>query len=579
MKKTFFVLLLLFLVASCLFFILREEEVGVDPSHFLPATTSIYLENRDLEDSIDFFRQSKLGKTIESINYELLFREFDIYESHYPTFVDFRNEVNEFLDSQLFKQLLSKKVVVSLIPYSDKAIGLPLLEIKKRLLFILEPKLSSSIIDLISGLNLEGTEQTSTKYGARTIKIHHLEDGEKLATTKVDELILVSFNEALIRKSLDQYESNNKLSLYDNQEFMEHRRLHNDVQMFFYSSVQSIRKQIPIVIDKLDSTKKQLITKQLKSWEGWKTASFGIRHDAEQVYDKAVVFFDAQKLDKPTRKLLLIPPQNNDTLEIIPSNVVSYFWTNTLDLKTIWQTVLAEGDIGPKERKEMIDDFKKGVGIGPEKLFDMTGNQFGFTIMEGTGISFIPLPELAVFFEIKKPKAIHSIIQKRLKELNIPLQTLNYKKKTLIYWSNAIQNSLQPVYCICGNYLFIASTVELLKKIIDTEESGAGLLNDPEFLSISNGQLNGKSNSVSFVRFSSFIQLAKELVNWGGIVLGLQDRRVAHRSKLLIDHLINPLLDGMKMFSTVHARSYSTNDSIIFENTAHIQSTHLEQNK
>jgi len=579
MKKTILFLLLLFLVVSCLFFILREEEVGIDPSHFLPATTSIYLEHRDLEESINFFHESRLGKTFESINYEKLFREFDIYESHYPAFVDFRNEVNDFLNSQLYKQLLSKKVVVSFIPYKDEAIGSPLSEIKKRLLFILEPKLSSSIIDLISSLNLEGTKQTSTKYGGRTIKIHHLEDGEKLATTKVDELILVSFNEELIRKSLDRFNSNNKQSLYDNQEFMEHRGLHDNFQIFFYSSVQSIRKQIPVVIDKLDSTEKQLITKQLKSWEGWKTASFSMQHDTEQVYDKAIVFFDEEKLDKQTRKLLLIPPQNNDTLETIPSNVVSYFWTNTLDLKTIWQTVLAEDDLSKKERKEMVADFKKGVGVDPEKLFNMTGNQFGFTIMEGTGISFIPLPELAVFFEIKKPKAIHSLIQRRLKELNIPLQTLNYKKKKLIYWSNAIQNSLQPVYCIYGDFLFIASTVELLKKIIDTKDSGSGLLQDPEFLSVSNGQLEGKSNSVSFVRFSSFIQLAKELVNWGGIVLGLQDRRVAHRSKLLIDHLINPLLDGMMMFSTVHTRSYSTNDSVFFENIARLQSTQPEQNK
>ena len=553
--------------------------MDVDPSHFLPVTTSIYLEHRDLEDSINSFRASKLGKTIESINYELLFREFDIFEPHYPAFLNFRNEVNEFLDSQFFKQLLSKKVVVSLVPYSDEAIGPPLTEIKKRLLFILEPKLSSSIIDLIHSLNLEGTEQTSTKYGGRTIKIHHLQDGEKLATTKVDELILVSFNEELIRMSLDRFDSDKKQSLYDNQEFMEHRGLHDNFRMFFYSSVQSIREQIPALVDKLDKTNKQLITKQLKDWEGWKTVSFGAHFDDDHMYDKAAVFFDEKKLDKQTRKLLLIPPQNNETLEIIPSNVVSYFWTNTLDLETIWQTVLAEEDISNKERNVIINDFKKGAGIAPEQLFDMIGNQFGFTIMEGTGISFIPLPELAVFFEITKPKAIHSHIQKRLKELNIPLQTLIYKKKKLIYWSNAIQNSLQPVYCICGDYLFIASTVGLLKKIIDTQESGAGLQQDPEFLSVANSQFSSKSNSVSFVRFSSFIQLAKELVNWGGIVLGLQDRRVAHRSKLLIDHLINPLLDGIMMFSTVHARSYSTRDSIFFENVARLQTTQPEQKK
>ncbi len=573
MKKFGLLFLLLFIVATLFVFVLRQEEEGADPSYFLPPETAIYLDHRELEESINFFRSSKLGKTIESLDYELLFRQFDLYESHYPTFADIRDEIKAFLDSQLYKQILSKRAVISLLPTKNKSIDNPLSEAKRRLLFILEPKLNSSIIDLISGLNLEGTEQTSTEYGERTIKFHHLSEDERLVTAKVEEHILVSYNEDLIRQSIDRYDGETKESLYYNKEFKEHRQLHDNFRLFFYSSIQQVRNQVPIFINSLENKQKKLIEDQLQDWKGWQSASFGARQVENTIYDKAAIFFDPKKIDKTTRNLFLVPPQSNETLKNVPANVVSYFWANTFDFKSLWDAAIQDKTITDKERREMVQDLRKNLGTDPEALAKILGNQLAFLIRQGTDIGFIPLPECGLFIQLKDPATADKLIRKQLKKLNIPLQTQYYKKKKLVYWDSSIQNSLQPVYCLCGNYLFIASTVELMKKIIDTEESGDGLKKEAAFKVDGNKQFFDKNNSMSFIRFDSFIQLTKELVNWGGILLGLQDRSVSYKSKLLIDQLINPLLDGMTMFSTVHARSYSTSDRVYFENQTRIHQT------
>jgi hypothetical protein len=59
--------------------------------------------------------------------------------------------------------------------------------------------------------------------------------------------------------------------------------------------------------------------------------------------------------------------------------------------------------------------------------------------------------------------------------------------------------------------------------------------------------------------------LVKEVFSWIGTMIAIQDREAAQRSKILIDKLINPLLDGLAMYSTIGMRSYTEQDSIIIE--------------
>jgi len=564
-RKIVISLLLIIVTSSLLFFFLREEKKkDTEPALFLPEQTSVYLEHRDLEAFINDFRQSKLGTTLSSIDYDLLFRELQINKSYYEHFVKAQENISEFLDSQFYKQLLSEKVIITLLPAENNERGDLEVEIKKRLLIILKPKINSSLLDLIGYLNLEGTEQSSTKHGNHVIKSHHIENDGILVTSKVNELVLLSFNEDVIRQCLDRFDQG-KRSLVSHNDFRELREEHNQSQIFFYSSIQSIREQLRILIQTLDDSNQNTINKGLTEWNGWRTLSFGIRTDDKAIYDKAAIFFDKDKIDPTVKKLFLIPPEENNTLSMVPPDIVTYYWTNTFDLSTIWNTAIIGSGTNTEQRKQIINEFKKNVGIKPEKLFEMIDNNIAFFIMGNSDTSFIPLPDFSFVFHLKKPKKFQSFIKNQLNRLEILVQSQTYKEKKLFYWGNAIQENLQPVYSIFKDHLYVASSVKLMKKIIDTMDSGQGLGVDPEFLAVIHSNFTKKNNSVSFVRLSSLIRLTKELINWGGTILGLQDRGVAHKSKILIEDLINPLLDGLDMFSTIHARSFTTEDRIIFE--------------
>lgn len=568
MKKIILSILFVIIIISATFFLLREDVSEVDPAVFLPEQTSLFVEVRDLEMTIDSFLKSKIGKTLGSIDYEMLFRDLDIYELHYKQYDKIRSDMDEFLNSPFYKQILSRKVIASLIPTESAEVGDPISEAKEKLLFILKPKLNSSLIDLISYLNLEGTEQTSQEHGEHVIKSHHLKNGEVLITTKVANFILLSFNEKIIKDSLDRFDAGEG-TLADYKDFKELRegKKNCKCKFFFYSSIQSTRKQIPSFLSTFDEKTREMILKELDDWNGWRTLAFGITTTDKKIYDRATILFDEDKIDPASKVLFLTPPEKNKTLTMAPTDVFAYHWANTFDPASIWKLIQKNYATNDKEQQRMSKEFKKTVGMKPDNFFKMFGANIVFFMTESNGKNFLPLPDFSFIVQLKKSEDAETLIEKYLKKYDIPVHSQRYKKRKLIFWGNAVQNIFQPVYTVYDQYLFVSSSVGLMEKIVNSIDSNEGLNVDPEFIAVNEDKFTGKNNSISFVRFQPLLRLGKELINWGGTIIGLQDRRVANQSRILIDNFINPLLDSMMLtFSTFHSRSHSSEGKIVFEN-------------
>jgi len=60
------------------------------------------------------------------------------------------------------------------------------------------------------------------------------------------------------------------------------------------------------------------------------------------------------------------------------------------------------------------------------------------------------------------------------------------------------------------------------------------------------------------------------MVSWGGTTLAIKDRELARKSKVLIDDLINPLLEGLSMYSIIGSRKYVEGSTIVFESYTHL---------
>ena len=185
--------------------------------------------------------------------------------------------------------------------------------------------------------------------------------------------------------------------------------------------------------------------------------------------------------------------------------------------------------------------------------------------LRGAHDHFIPIPRMLVAIKIKDPEKLLTVIKTLIDHYKIPLTKRNIDGTKMYFWGGVISaGELQPGFAVTRNYLVLSSNRQQIREFIRGGEGFNTLKTKPEFQAVDIG-LTGKNNSVNYIDSSNLTRLLKEIISWVGTMIAIQDRDTARRSKIIIDQLINPLLDGMAMFSTVGMRSYTDQNRIVIE--------------
>ncbi|MCK4619704.1 MAG: hypothetical protein KAT52_07140, partial [Desulfobacterales bacterium] len=91
--------------------------------------------------------------------------------------------------------------------------------------------------------------------------------------------------------------------------------------------------------------------------------------------------------------------------------------------------------------------------------------------------------------------------------------------------------------------------------------NGDNITTDKDFLAVNKG-LTDKNNNIMFVKFDQLIDKIKELVIFGRNMMVLKDQGKAEKTAIVISGVINPALDGLKMYRTIGSRTFTKEDEI-----------------
>lgn len=585
MKKTGTILGVVCILAAVLYFLVTARTGKVTAADFLPGEILVCIEQRDLGKLFDDFKVSRFGLAMSGIDYVKIATDLDLDPEEIKTVRDSRKKLEEFLNSPVFEEFLGREFTLALLPLPDPALDAPEKMVANSFLFITKPRHNADILELLSSVFAKKLEQTSIQHGKHSLKQYLIEEGTTLTVATVEGYMVAAFDEKLVQASLDRFDSKQE-SLAQNKEYIRLRREFIDAKMFTYISMPALYGQTNRVSEHLDKHQKEELLKAIDQWKGWEGLAFGAWKKKGEVRDKAVVLFTKDKLDPLVGRMCAVQPVENKTLVMVPADVLGYYWTNTLNLSAFWQIFTLEMKESGEQIQAMEQDVKTYTGLELQQIFAMFGSETVFLLKEIATDGFIPLPNGAIFLKIEKEDEFVKMVEQVLGKANIPTQTEEYKGVKLVSWGVSLHPGLQPVYALHQGYLIMSSTVDLVKKIIDSPAgnvkgqpdtaaavtggiSGA-LVNDVSFQQINDGLNQGLTevnNSVSFVRFSSLLQMTKELASWGGVMLSMQDPESALKSTVLLEQLVLPLLDGLAMYEVIGARSVIQGDAIILEST------------
>ena len=570
MKKIFILFVVVVLFAACIFFFFkRGSKSRMDPAAFISEDVLGSFTQKDLGRALEDFKNSRLGKTLAQIDFVKMAEDMGLPEENISRLKTGQDGVVTFLQGPLFKEIFKNEFTVAFFPIKASGLQNPAGSIEEHLLVIARPEHGAQLINLLTSGFLKILNQTSIPYGAHTIKLFQLEKDRSLAAVTVQDLVLIAFDERIIRDSLDCYDKK-KRSLSDNEDFQKLRTMLKDPLFFGYISMESLQRQMAMLIEKADLQQKDLLKNTWGKWSGLQAAGYGVWKETDRIKDKGVFVVDKAKLDPALRNFYATPPEKNPSLAIVPRNVLAYYWTNTMDFPTYWNMYLQGSGFSRQKIEAIREGTKRQFGMDMETILGLLDKQCGLMVQDGVGKRFFPVPDFSLFVRLKDSRRLGELARNFIKNNALQVRTKDYKGVDITSLAAFAQGGLMPVYATHDQYLIVASSMVMMEQILDTIKEGGGLAVNPRFQKVSAGLLD-ENNSVGYIRVGDLMHTVKGLVGWGRAIIAIQDRRNAKNAEIVIDRLINPLLDALSMYPDFGLRSRIAPDQVLIESTTLVE--------
>lgn len=582
MKKTGAILAAIVVVAGVLYVLLTARMGRVTAADFLPEEVLVTMEQRDLGSLLDDFKGSRLGREVTGVNYAKIAADLGVEQQTVDRINGTRQQLGDFLSSPFFQELFGKEFTFAILPVADIETSSPDKIAAASFLLISKPSHGADILKLISSFFTRQLDQASSQHGKYTLTRYVLAQDLNLSVAAVEGYVIAALDEGLVRDGLDRVTAKlagktegGRKTLAQNSEYMRLRQELEGAKFFACVSMPVLYAQAVRLSEILDQPEKEEMQQAITQWQGWGTLAFGAWKESGQIRDKGVVLLHKEKMEPLVAKMCGVKPVENKTLSMVPADVAAYYWTNTLNMNMFWEMFVQEMQGSEEQLKAMEEDVRKAAGMDLARILTIFGPEAAFLLQDVVTDGFIPFPNATVFLKIEKEQDLEKLFQSLFDGMSIPVQTQDYKGVSLNHLDVSFHPSLQPVYALHKGYLILACSVDMVKKIVDLQSnegkndgSGARLVADKSFQQMNNGlhkALTGNNNSVSFIKFASLLQISRKLLNWGGSILSMQDPETARKSKVVIDELIFPLLDGLGMYEGSGSRSVIQDDAIILE--------------
>jgi len=538
----------------------------LQPELFLDPEVLVVNKHYDFVQRIKNFKQSPLADKISSMDFSLVSTVLDIPDIDPSTISRWRESFNSIIDHPLLDEIFGSEFTLALVP------GTPAIHLddKKSLinsmLVIARPRHHARLLELFSDLIDPEGLVTEARYGGYIIKRIPVEGDQRLAVVRVKDLLLISLNEHIIRKSLDIYDQNSSLI----SEISEYRQVTDTLEKSSSITYVNMSKAVDAITSSINHSGTEnfiaALRPKLENLKGYKHLIWGTWDTNESISQRATISFDTEEILPEYRELFRVEPSSSDVYKRINGDTIWYYWTNILRPRALLALYNQQMLVSKKTPSyQFIHEIEEISGYSTEELFSLIENDFLIALKNSPEEQFIPIPRLLLAIKTGNAEKLYAVIERITEHYDIPLSRQSINGTDIYLWGGVVPTGdLQPTFCVTDEYLVLSSNRQQVKEFIHSGKGYSSLDSNPDFTAVNTG-MTDLNNSVNYIDSRSLSVLIKEIFSWIGTMIAIQDRETAQRSKVLIDHFINPLLDGLAMYSTVGMRSYTENDRIIIE--------------
>lgn len=545
-------------------FIQPQQSNTISSPALLPSDTLIYLEQNNGASALANFKKSRLGKSLASIDLPGVLQKTGVHPSYIALVNKVLITINQVQQDALVRTVLGKKLGIALFApreWMQKSSSIKEY-VESHSLLISMPSINEVKLETLVSTYIKDITVSTVPYGHYSIRRYIL-NNSRLSVAFCEGLLLASFEERVIREALDIYDQKSD-SLMNYTYFNEFNNELKNAERSLYLEIEGLQGVVESWAKNAPTLWSKELISEFSTLKGVVSISHGTWRDEAELHNKIFIHLNKARMGNQIRELAATQPSMNLSLPFISQDALFYYWSNTLNSRLLWDMYVAESGDDTFE----IDYFQKRVedvtGYSLYEIIQMVSNNVGILVNKNERDRFVPIPDLALIVRLTHPQNIQDVISKTLKNLDIKAQGRTYKGVRYYYWGIYPQESLQPVYSIHRDYLIIANTRDILQEIIDTPITPRRLVESSAFQELDPG-FQTRNNSVCYVDHEKLLVHLKELLNWMGTFIAIQDRKASEKTKIIIENMLNPLIDGMGMYKKSATRTYIQGDLVIVE--------------
>lgn len=565
--RKFIVFVAVIIILSGAWFILKSEVKAVDPATLLPDETLLMLDFVDLEKNINIFKSSRLGQKLKEIDVTGVMNKLAAPPEVIKKYNDIQTLVLATIDSMAFKELFGKKAAIALLPV--KITGPEPEELKNALggiVLISRPKHGADLAELAGRIftkNIKSNVETSAGYD---IKSFELQDRLTLYYSTSGGLLLMTLDKETLTRCLD-LKDKERLSLSKNKryQYLYKKLAASQYNLFVYNNSAGMSDTLAEIVQNFISENKQPsnMKNALTQLKGIKSIGYAAYDNgANLLQNKLLMTINKDELFPVQAKAFQFKPEKNNTLGMIPDNILVYFWANTLNPESYPDIFYENLKIDAVKKESVKAWFEKNTGMGINEVCAAFGNQFGLILSDINSSGLFPIPELAVFVQAAKKDTMINLFESvRQKFQQGMLKKELFRGIPINYITLPFGSNLQPAYAFLNDLCILSTSRQLLKKMISTSIDGKGIIYNKDFLSVKKG-LTDKNNSIKYIKFDNLLDKLKELADWGTNMLVLKNQDMANKGDIILNEIITPAIDGLKMYKSISSRIIFKDDEI-----------------
>jgi hypothetical protein len=521
---------------------------GPEPADLLPADTLAVVETANLARALIPWRQGLPGKETADPNRFNFLEEFGLPVAPIAKFQAVAAFVGQIAEAPFFEEHFSEKAVMALLPDHEGRFLSPAV-VPGNLVVIVRLSPDFSPFPLLNDFFGSGPAAVSVYQGESLVSLS-LTSGEVLTLWQYRRLLIAALDPAPVRRCIDgalntMVRTRTGLQLNREYQGLKHKA-GTQTDLFLYADLATLRGHLAT------------------SWldERFLSGPFpnhvAVFHRADAEYDRLSVSarLRPERLAAFMAEFRLAPPVEDPvTARRSPDNLLS-FWTNWFSPQILWELIPRSHRVEAGMLMFFLNQrLAETTGKADAEFFDVFGNRFGvFIDQEAVAES---IQSVAGFFlEIRDRAAADTVLQYLLADL--PVQAASSEDVEIVSLLMA-DGLLQPSYVLTDTALIVADSPDLMQRMLrrarkdavrGREETGVSARPGNMFLAFSSGKLTPALLSILTV-------LLKETEG--------QPSMLSLRARLLLEHLVMPLLIGMQAMEDCTLRVSAADNEILFE--------------